>query len=109
MTAPTLTGGYKPEEARTSGREIAGLISLGSALKQALGVVKEAFRQRQCEREANAVPRSEAMQISQVERGNSSAQFSAESANLRARAATLPDNAARPLSARARLFAEGRA
>jgi hypothetical protein len=115
MTALTLPGGDKPEVARTSCREIAGLISsLGNSFEQTDDAMAKAFWQRQRESQTLRAARAGAGEMSQIERRNKSAQFSAASANLRAEAATLPDDAARPLLAlarsfqdRARLFAEG--
>lgn len=117
MSEPTLPGGDNPQGAHaTVDHGDTGLISLSSALGQALGTIERAYRQRQCEPKTNADAWAEAEQMSQVERLQRLSQFLAASANLRAIAATLPDDAARPLLARARsyqhrarLSAEGRA
>jgi len=105
MSELTLPWGDKPQGAHPPvDHGDTGLISLSSALGQALGTIERAYRQRQCELKTNADAWAEAEQMSQVERLQKSSQFLAASANLGAKAATLPDDAARPLLARARSF-----
>jgi hypothetical protein len=106
----------KNEVARNPGGGEAGLINgLGGSFERPKDAIDRTFWQRQRERDAKAGARSEACQMTRGERLQRSAQYSAASSNLRAEAATLPDDAARPLLAlarsyqdRARLFAEGR-